>query len=95
MTEFEYSDLSSEDSFDGEPVLKRLKKKTTSNISKDLNLYYSNLFIDTLYLIDLFVKSKIFTYDLFLVYFDSVKFHQIYSSSKKNKKAQQTYLRSP
>lgn len=68
MSVYEYSDMSSEDSFDEERVLRRFKKKTTSQISKELNLYYSNLFMDTFNLIDLFVKKQnihIFIFSIF------------------------------
>lgn len=87
MSEFEYSDVSS-DSSDDEDIYASCKKKIkTSDINilrilKELRLYYSNLFVDSFYLIDSFVKSKQLTYDSFLKQFDAMNFHQIYAKSK-------------
>lgn len=88
MSEFEFNGF---DSDSGEDIVInvdcQLEKKKISNlqvtkVSKELRLYYSNLFIDSFYLIDLFVKSKQFSYDSFLKYFDAVNFHQIYAKNK-------------
>lgn len=95
MSAFEYSDLSSDDNNDEEGVVldKKIKRsEIISRFTKELRLYYSNLFIDCFNLIDLFVKSKKLTYDSFLVHFDSIKFHQIYADTKKKKAANQLYV---
>lgn len=88
MSEFEYTDVSSESSGDEEFIYASCKKKIkTSDINilrilKELRLYYSNLFTDSFYLIDSFVKSEQLTYDSFLKQFDAMNFHQIYAKSK-------------
>lgn len=97
MSEFEYSELSNDDDddFDDKNVFhkKKTRFETTSRITKELRLFYSNLFIDSFNLIDLFVKSKKLTYESFLGYFDSFKFHEIYAfPKKKNKKRMQLYV---
>lgn len=86
MSEFEYSSSSSSnENTDEEDLVFPFSIKQNKNIhlhknkvSKELRLHYSNLFIDTLNLIDLFVKSKKLTYSSFLEIFGSQKFHEIY-----------------
>ncbi|VVC26576.1 Hypothetical protein CINCED_3A011717 [Cinara cedri] len=87
MSEFEYSDLSSDDDFSAEAVfgVRKIKFETTARITRELRLHYSNLFIDSFNLIDLFVKSKKFTYDSFLECFDTSQYHQIYYMLQKKK----------
>ncbi|XP_025406481.1 uncharacterized protein LOC112680563 isoform X2 [Sipha flava] len=93
MTDFEYSNLSSDDE---EEVLcvfpkkKRYRQITAGKVSKELRLHYSNLFIDSFNLIDLFIKSKVLTYNSFLNIFSSTHFHQIYAKPKK--KETQVYV---
>lgn len=87
MSEFEFSSLSSSDSDDDEimNLSPKDKNKPVINcikVARELHLYYSNLFVDSFSLIDLFVKSKILTYESFLKYFDSTNFHQIYAKPK-------------
>lgn len=90
MTDFEYSNLSSSD--DEEEVVCVLSKRNHNRfnnivkVSKELRLHYSNLFIDSFNLIDLFIKSKVFTYNSFLNVFNSTHFHQIYAKPKKKEK---------
>lgn len=88
MSDFEYTDLSSEDSGDEEIIVSHCKQKKIPEcvlkMSRELRLHYSNLFIDSFTLIDLFVKSKILTYEAFLVHFDTMKFHQIYAKPNKD-----------
>lgn len=89
MTDFEYSNLSTDDD---EDILSDLPKKkpinqvTAMKVSKELRLHYSNLFIDSFNLIDLFIKSKVLTYNSFLEFFTSTHFHQIYSNPKNKEK---------
>lgn len=87
MSEFEYSNLSSDNSSDEELVTQVFTQKkkpdiNTIKVRKELQLHYSNLFIDSFTLIDLFVKSKKLTYNSFLEYFESTNFHQIYTKHK-------------
>jgi len=94
MSEFEYSSSSNEDS-DEElifPIISRRKKDTfnTKKVLKELRLRYSNLFIDSVNLIDMFIKSKTLTYSSFLENFSSMKFHEVYSKPCKDGK--HTYL---
>lgn len=88
MSDFDYTDLSSEDSSDDEIIVSQCKQKKNSEnvikVSKEFRLYYSNLFIDSFTLIDMFVKGKILSYNAFLVHFDSMKFHQIYAKPNKD-----------
>lgn len=87
MSDFEYSNLSSDNSSDEEVVTqvftqKKKPDKNSIKVSRELQLHYSNLFIDSFTLIDLFVKSKTLTYNSFLEHFGSTKFHQIYAKRK-------------
>lgn len=92
MSEFEFSDCSSDDSSSGfddvifQKSKNKNKKQDLIKVKRELNLYYSNLFIDSFNLIDLFVKSKNFTYNSFLEQFSAVYYHQIYAKSKKKVK---------
>lgn len=89
MSEFEYNSEDIGESSDSEDeIITRLptvkKKPDISNVRilKELRLYYSNLFADSFYLIDSFIKSKQLTYDSFLRQFDAMNFHQIYAKTK-------------
>jgi len=96
MSEFEYTSSSNEESSEDEELVFPLtfkQKKYTHNaikVSRELRTYYSNLFIDSFNLIDLFIKKKKLTYISFLELFDSSKFHEIYA--KHNRKNKHTYL---
>ncbi|KAE9527865.1 hypothetical protein AGLY_012689 [Aphis glycines] len=97
MSEFEYSSSSNEDESDGEefvfPISSNTQKKTTLNnikVTKELRSHYSNLFIDSFSLIDLFIKSKTLTYSSFLESFSSTKFHEVYA--KPNREGKHTYV---
>lgn len=90
MSEFEYSsdDSDGESSDDEDDVVLRrcatTRKKPnihTVRVLRELRLYYSNVFADSFYLIDSFVKSKRLTYDSFMRQFDAAKFHQIFSNT--------------
>lgn len=88
MSEFEFNSMSSDSSVDDEVVRVPTKNNKPNNhimkISKELHLHYSNLFIDSFCLIDMFVKSQILTYESFLGFFDSTNFHQIYAKPNRD-----------
>ncbi|CAH1720474.1 unnamed protein product [Aphis gossypii] len=97
MSEFEYSSTGNEDESDEEefvfPIPSTTQNKTTLNnikVSKELSSHYSNLFIDSFSLIDLFIKSKTLMYSSFLESFSSTKFHEIYA--KPNRGGKHTYV---
>jgi len=95
MSDFDYSSLSSDSSGEEEVIVTSLKKKKPRDmhiikVSKELRLYYSRLFMDCAGLIDLFVKSKSWTYGSFLDIFTNMRFHQIYAKPKS--KIQKRYV---
>jgi len=95
MSEFEYTSSSNKESSEDEelvfPITSKQRKYAHNaiKVSRELRTYYSNLFIDSFSLIDLFIKKKTLTYESFLELFNSSKFHEIYATSKKKKT---TYL---
>ncbi|XP_026805383.1 uncharacterized protein LOC113548615 [Rhopalosiphum maidis] len=97
MSEFEYTSTSSNEEYSDEeefvfPISSRQKKSTLNNIkvTKELRTHYSNLFIDSFSLIDLFIKSKTLKYSSFLESFSSTRFHEIYA--KPNREGKHTYV---
>lgn len=91
MSEFEYTSSNEESSEEEQMVFPFSYKynKCTRNpikVSRELRAYYSNLFIDSFNLIDLFIKSKTLTYCSFLEHFNSTKFHEIYAKYNREKK---------
>jgi len=96
MSEFEYTNSSSEESSEAEdlvfPITSQQKNHAQNaiKVSRELRTYYSNLFIDSFNLIDLFIKSKTLTYCSFLEHFNSTKFHEIYA--KYNRENKLTYV---
>lgn len=90
MSEFEFNCMSSDSNIDSEDDIRQTRihksNKQLLKVSKELNLRYSYLFTDSFNLIDLFVKSKILTYESFLEYFNSTNIHQIYARSTKKEK---------
>ncbi|XP_025195337.1 uncharacterized protein LOC112594647 [Melanaphis sacchari] len=97
MSEFEYSSSSSnEENSDEEemvfPITSRQKKSALNNVkvSKELRTHYSNLFIDSFSLIDMFIKCKTLKYSSFLESFSSSKFHEIYA--KPNREGKHTFV---
>ncbi|XP_016660514.1 uncharacterized protein LOC100160693 [Acyrthosiphon pisum] len=96
MSEFEYSSSSNEESSEDEelvfPITSKQKKYAHNaiKVSRELRTYYSNLFIDSYNLIDLFIKKKTLTYSSFLEVFNSSMFHEIYA--KPNREKKHTYL---
>lgn len=96
MSEFEYSSSSNKESSEDEelvfPIPSKQKKYSHNaiKVSRELRTYYSNLFIDSYNLIDLFIKKKTLLYRSFLELFNSSKFHEIYA--KLNRENKHTYL---
>lgn len=92
MSEFEYSSSSNEESSEDDEVVFPItykQKKYAHNaikVSRELRTYYSNLFIDSYNLIDLFIKKKTLLYSSFLEVFSSSKFHEIYAKPNREKK---------
>lgn len=97
MSEFEYTSSSNDESSEYEEVVFPIpakQKKYANNaikVSRELRTFYSNLFIDSFNLIDLFIKSKTLTYCSFLELFSSTKFHEIYAKHNREKN-HHTYL---
>lgn len=76
MSEFEHSNTESDE--DDTEVFTIKDVPNMTKLSRELNLRYSQIFIDSFELIDLFVKDKRFTYHSFLEHFENNEFHRIY-----------------
>ncbi|KAL4143918.1 hypothetical protein QTP88_006171 [Uroleucon formosanum] len=96
MSEFDYTSSSNEENSEDEELVFPFTFKQNKyahnaiKVSRELRTYYSNLFIDSFNLIDLFIKKKKLTYRSFLELFNSSKFHEIYA--KHNRENKHTYL---
>lgn len=83
MSELENYDSESDNDDKDNLYINELPVTIAFNVSKELNLRYSKMFIDCFNLIYLFVQDKRITYKSFLEHFENTKLHHIYMKPSK------------